>query len=672
MIKYFNSTRFRRPLFVTACIAFLAICALSCSKTDEIPLIPPTNEVTNDQPCLTFYRNTSRNFTTYLMSDTRGTKIFDVNVGNQGWSHMTAVTVGKRQFIVGHNGKAISGTEEKDFSIRLVTNRGRPAEETQTGSWERNYENLMGFHVDDKGFIFGQDSYGDHKWFTQEVLSNGTLAPAEADFGTWDRYYETATPIYVDGKTYLIFHCSGSVNWFIARVWSSGKISVVSSGTWGRFWEDLTAVQVGGNTYLIGMTKGPASPHSPSHTKILFVQRVNADGTLGEETEGIDEIGEVPDLSNITGYECSDRAYVFGYYEGKTNPYIIREVTQDGHIQDVSSGTFDTDFQFVFPLHVYDPGNFRYMIGIDMSQTTGAPSFWSDAVILPWSGETKMGGGAALAQIDGDAAGKLDAVMVGIQRTVGPSYFYYKVAYNLTTLGEVSSWSPTCWGPVIGNNQEGAGADIADIDGNGIPDLLLMCVDAPSGSNSFRYYIGWNLSGTGQVTSWSPMIQGPTIGYDNSGGGAALGDIDGNGRPEVVFMGIDNTATDNYYWYTIGLNLDVTGKATAWTDVMTVNCDLGWSSAGGGAALADVNNNGKLDLILMNVDSPSGANPFWYHVGWDIDINGNRPFASNWSSFTANHLSNITNGGGLAVGRIDNNDNLDILLMSVDDPYGND
>jgi hypothetical protein len=654
---------------VAACS--LAIVLFSCSR-DEIPVTIPTNEAGSDQACLTFFRNGSKNFTTYLMSDTRGTKIFDGRVGNQEWMYMTAATVGKRQFIVGHNGKSGLGTE-KDFSIRLVTNRGEAAEETQTGSWERNYENLMGFHVDDKGFIFGQDSYGDHKWFTQEVLGNGTLAPAEADFGTWARYYETATPIYVDGKTYLIFHCSGSVNWFIARVWFSGKISVVSSGTWGRFWDDLTAVQVGGNAYLVGMADGPGGGHGASTTSILFVQRVNADGTLGEETETSDQIGEVPDLSNIMGYECGDKAYVFGYCEGITSyPYFIREVTRDGHIQDVSSGTFDTDFQFVFPLHVYDPGNFRYIIGTDMSQTTGAPSFWSNPFILPWSGETRMGGGAALAQVDGDAAGKLDAVMVGIQRTVGPSYFYYKVAYNLTTLGEVSSWSPICWGPEIGWNQEGAGADIADIDGNGIPDLLLMCVDAPSGSNSFRYYIGWNMGSTGQVASWSPVIQGPTVGYDNSGGGAALGDIDGNGRPEVVFMGIDNTPTDNYYWYTIGLNLDVTGKATAWTDVMTVNCDLGWSSAGGGAALADVNHNGKLDLILMNIDSPSGANPFLYHVGWDIDINGNRPFASNWSSFTVKHLSNMTNGGGLAVGRLDNNDYLDILLMSLDNPYGND
>jgi hypothetical protein len=35
-------------------------------------------------------------------------------------------------------------------------------------------------------------------------------------------------------------------------------------------------------------------------------------------------------------------------------------------------------------------------------------------------------------------------------------------------------------------------------------------------------------------------------------------------------------------------------------------------------------------------------------------------------------MGNMTNGGGVAVGHINRNEFTDILLMTVDNPYGND
>ncbi len=60
--------------------------------------------------------------------------------------------------------------------------------------------------------------------------------------------------------------------------------------------------------------------------------------------------------------------------------------------------------------------------------------------------------------------------------------------------GKAAGWSQAFRGPIIGEMQSGGGADIADINHNGIPDLLVMVVDNPENGNSFWYNIGWDMT----------------------------------------------------------------------------------------------------------------------------------------------------------------------------------
>ena len=70
---------------------------------------------------------------------------------------------------------------------------------------------------------------------------------------------------------------------------------------------------------------------------------------------------------------------------------------------------------------------------------------------------------------------------------------------------------------------------------------LVLAIDNPAGDNEFRYKVGWDLdSTTGVAASWSSRIDVPGIGDATDGGGAALADINGNGRPDLVLMGIDD------------------------------------------------------------------------------------------------------------------------------------
>jgi len=665
MIKSMATVLIR--LFKVAVIAFIFLnpVLFSCTKDDpnngEDTL---TNDGSTDGALLVYYN--SGTFNSRQAYSALGSLVSTTNDDNPGWEHMTGVQVGKRQFVVSHEGL-------RDFAIRLVNNRGQVAQETQSGTWGNSYETLFGFHVGDRGFIFGQDG-SSKRWFTQEILKDGRLAANESDHGSWRNYYAAATPIYDGNRTFLFFQMEGNDNyWFTASVSPDGVLTEVEDGYWNFFWERLTSVTVaatGGGTYLIGMRVSDPYPNPPQNE--IFIQQVYSDGKMGPETDRIYCQG---DYKVLVGYESGGHAY-FLAYDWKTGNYIIREIKPGGNSVGVSSGSLYSGYDFMIPFSPFnltDPDGFRYTIGWDCSNPwTIDPDTWSTMYSSgPWSGEIKFGGGAALAQIDGDGLKELDAVLVGIDDNYfGTDRFYYKVAWNLQNDGQAKSWSKAIYSPTISLYQAGAGADIADIDGDGRPDLLLMYIDDPDGVNQFRYHIGWNLAATtGQAASWSSMIVGPAIGNSNQGGGVALGDIDKNGRPDLVLMGVDNPEQSNYYWFVIGKNLNKSGIATSWTPVVKVNIPIGWYSEGGGAALADFDGNGKLDLMLMRIDNPTGSNYTEFHVGLDIDINGT---ASRWVKFNGPSLGYINAGGGLATGDINKDGKMDILLMALDNPYGKD
>ena len=352
---------------------------------------------------------------------------------------------------------------------------------------------------------------------------------------------------------------------------------------------------------------------------------------------------------------------------------MIQELTPEGKLGiKTTEFTMDEPYFAGIPYTVLEnPGSFRYTVGWDLSASALAPAGgWSTIYSDPWNGDTKLGGGAALANIDRDAGGLLDAVMMGIQDINGGDRYYYKVAWNLDSKGKTAGWTQTIFGPYVGQMLSGGGADIADIDGNGVPDLMLMVVDNPEYGNAFWYNIGWNLGTDGKAASWSETIQVGGLGYENAGGGVALGDIDKNGQVDAVFVAIDDPEQGNSFWYAIGQNLDKNGKAQMWTNHVVAPCNLGWETAGGGAALADIDGNGKPDLVLTAIDNAKGQNSFWCFIGWDIDINGN---VTGWSEkFPGPSVGWMTTGGGTAIGDIDKNGILDLLLMALDDPYGKD
>jgi hypothetical protein len=158
----------------------------------------------------------------------------------------------------------------------------------------------------------------------------------------------------------------------------------------------------------------------------------------------------------------------------------------------------------------------------------------------------------------------------------------------------------------------GASVAVADISGNGRPDLVVFHPGDPTGDNLGYYRIGWNLDTAGNATGWSGIraVPGPCDAEERDAS-VAVADISGNGRPDLVVF---HPGGDHGY-YRIGRDLDNTGDVTGgWGPITAVPGPCGARDRGAGIALADIDGTGRPDLIVFHVDDPRGDNHGYYRV----------------------------------------------------------
>src|SRR5882724_9258523 len=109
---------------------------------------------------------------------------------------------------------------------------------------------------------------------------------------------------------------------------------------------------------------------------------------------------------------------------------------------------------------------------------------------------------------------------------------------------------------------------------------------------------------------------------ENEGGGVAVADLTGTGKQDLVVLIVDNPPGVNRGLFRIGRNLDaagnVTGGFTPWIDVPDW---FSFENQGAGVAVADVDKDGKQDLVVFMIDNPVGQNSGFYRVGKGLDTN---------------------------------------------------
>lgn len=223
----------------------------------------------------------------------------------------------------------------------------------------------------------------------------------------------------------------------------------------------------------------------------------------------------------------------------------------------------------------------------------------------------------------------------------------------------------------LGHINQGTGVAIGDIDKNGRPDMILMGIDNPKGKNNFWYKVLYDIDENGYYSKESSILSISAEGWENSGGDIALCDLNNNGILDMVLLCTDKptTAGRAYRWYYVAYDLKPDGHYNSLSSLNTLD-ELGFFYDGAGIDICDINKNGTPDLLMMVYDAPEGENSFRYQIAFDLQSNGN--YLSLSPVYEVPGLGHDGDGAGVAVGDIDNNGTLDILFMALDAPSGKD
>ncbi|HZY37416.1 MAG TPA: FG-GAP-like repeat-containing protein [Mucilaginibacter sp.] len=201
-----------------------------------------------------------------------------------------------------------------------------------------------------------------------------------------------------------------------------------------------------------------------------------------------------------------------------------------------------------------------------------------------------QGGNIIIGDLDGD--GKPDIAM--------PLYYAGEVVVlrNTSTPGIINTNSFAA--PLYLNTRNQPtlvfpfSVSIGDIDGDGKPDLVVVNSD----SEYNNLCIFRNTSTVGSV-SFAPQVNFLTgHGYPTF---AAIGDLDGDGKPDVALVGKDQDSISVFR------NTSTAGSITANSLAPGVNFFMGFSPKYGNVAIADLDGDGKPDLLASNGYNYTGA-----------------------------------------------------------------
>src|SRR5437773_1552934 len=222
---------------------------------------------------------------------------------------------------------------------------------------------------------------------------------------------------------------------------------------------------------------------------------------------------------------------------------------------------------------------------------------------------------------------------------------------------------------------QGANVAVADLDHDGVPDLVVLRVDHQNlGPNRGFYRVGRKLDRGGNVVGgWGPWVEIPHWGSrENQGAGVAVADFGVDGLGLVVFQVRHLVPGPNKGLYSVGHKLDAMGNVTGgWTPWREIPDWISWRDHGAAIAVADLDADGRPELFVFHIDdfhtdNPMRPNKGFYRVGHALTPDGVRGGWSNW--FDVDWFSWFNQGAGIAVTDLDGDGRPEIVVFQIDNP----